>query len=78
LKVSNYYFYKFESQDDFVRNYDRIFTGDVRSEILKRQPRSLGHGSFLLEWTKGGSSYTLIFVDDGGGYKFCGMALGPE
>lgn len=69
--------YFFEDQNDFVRNYDRIFTKRVRREILETKSPKGSKQSYFIEWLEKNGSATLNFNDSGNGFKFDGLEIGP-
>ena len=75
LRTSNHYF--FEEQNDFIRNYDRIFTKRVKSEILENKSPKGSEQSYFIEWLEKNGSATLNFIDSGSGFKFVGLEIGP-
>ena len=80
LKTSHDYFFKFfkfEKQDELVRNYDRIFAKKIKGEILECVSPKGRDKSYLIEWMDQYGSFTLDFTDSGSGFKFVGLEEGP-
>lgn len=73
------YFYVFKSYDEFLRNYQILFSKTIKKPILNGTPNrsSLECDCYEIKWADD-ANYKLLFeYIEGVGYKFTGLVVEP-
>lgn len=77
-KPNDNYYYFIKSYDEFLRDYQKIFSAQIKREILNGKFIESTKQFYSLEWQTQEASYTLMFqYIEGKGYKFTGLLMGP-
>ena len=66
------------TRDELLKRYARAFTPTVKRGIAAGSPVRQDDGSYIVEWHAGPrhQRYTLIFEDDGSGFRCTALATG--
>jgi len=66
------------TRDEFLTRYAKAVTPRVRAGIAKGKPVRQADGSYVVEWRVKAPNprYTLIFENDGSGYRCVALATG--
>lgn len=71
--------YLFEGQDDFEKNYNRIFTESIRDKISRLKPWRIDEAHYAIGWNVDNrSSVYLRFDRSLCGFKFAGLTWEPQ
>src|SRR5215831_1609715 len=65
------------SRDTFLKNYQKIFTPEIKAKLATGKFHPTQNRDYALEWNKKTENYILIFErQTDGSYKFAGLAVG--
>lgn len=67
----------FETQDDFLQNYQIVFSRPIRDRLLASAPVAFFEGAREIRWRKNGLSSLRFDNVAGVGYKFSGLSWEP-
>ena len=67
-----------KTREDFLKNYDKMFTPAIKAKIATSVPKSNDKGDYFIIWHTRSLEYGLSFYKEkDGGYKFHGHTVGP-
>ena len=67
-----------KTKEAFVKNYDKMFTSEIKSRIAKSKPAKIDDNSYFINWHTKSLEYSLYFARQGdGGFRFLGLTVGP-
>ena len=67
-----------KTKEDFMKNYDKMFTQVVKTKIATAKPIKTDEGYFI-EWHTRDLEYSLYFArEKDGSYSFLGLTMGPR
>ena len=66
-----------KTQDDFVKNFAKYFTPDIRKAIATQTPGPAAEGTRMITWKARGNEYSVYFKAEGSTYVLNGLSEGP-
>ncbi|MHC1742917.1 MAG: hypothetical protein AB9873_07780 [Syntrophobacteraceae bacterium] len=69
-----------KTKEDFLKNYDRMFTPAIKKKIAAAgKPTLVDENTYFLNWYVKDTEYSLDFArKPGGSFKFLGLSLGSR
>jgi len=65
------------TEADFLKDFDKYFTPEVRKGVAGAKPEQLPDGSYMVTWKARGNEYSLYFRPRGDGYVLDALSEGP-
>ena len=66
-----------KTEAEFVRNFNKYFTAEIRRMIAQRKPERYPNG-YIITWKARGNEYSIYFkADPSGGFVLDGLSEGP-
>jgi ketosteroid isomerase-like protein len=67
-----------KTKEDFLKNYDKMFTPAIKAKIATSTPKKNDQGDYFIIWHTKSLEYGLNFDrEKDGSYKFHGHTMGP-
>ena len=68
---------RIKTEADFVNNFDKYFTPEIKKAVATGKPGPLAPGEYGVTWKARGNAYTIFFSPEGSTYVLGGLSEGP-
>lgn len=66
-----------KTEAEFVKDFDRYFTPEIRKAVATGKPDQLPDGTYMVTWKARGNEYSLYFKVQGSGFMLDALSEGP-